>query len=294
MPEINSCKFFFIINLFSGNKKSDWPLIINDYFIPKKIIVEIHLITKTCCAKTIKEKIELFKPNTVIAVGGDGTVKLVTECLIGTTVPLGILPSGSGNGLARELGISDDPYVALDILVKGFTKSVHVIIINKQLCIHLADIGLNAYAMDKFKTQNWRGMWGYLWSYLKVLWQNPVMELELQITDKIIKTKAEMVIIANATKYGTGALINPIGKLDDDLFEVVIVKKISSFEVLKINFLHEKLDADKTEIFQTNDLIIKSTKKVHFQIDGEYLGKVKEVSATIIPNAIQIIVPEQI
>lgn len=104
--------------------------------------------------------------------------------------------------------------------------------------------------------------------------------------------QAEMIVIANATKYGNGVVINPIGKLDDKLFEVIVIKKKSFYEIFKMTFSYGSHNTDKTEIFQTNALFMKSRRKVHFQIDGEYLGKVNEVNAVIAPNALQVIVPQ--
>ena len=100
-----------------------------------------------------------------------------------------------------------------------------------------------------------------------------------------------MIVIANATKYGNGVVINPIGKLDDKLFEVIVIKKISFYEIIKMNSSYGSFNRDKTEIFQINALSLKSRRKVHFQIDGEYLGKVKEVNAFIVPDALQVIIP---
>jgi diacylglycerol kinase family enzyme len=73
-----------------------------------------------------------------------------------------------------------------------------------------------------------------------------------------------------------------------------VVKKISFLEIFKMIVSHAAFNSDKTEIFQTNSLLIQSKRKVHFQIDGEYIGKVNEVDASIIPSAISIIVPEKI
>jgi len=100
-----------------------------------------------------------------------------------------------------------------------------------------------------------------------------------------------MIVIANATKYGNGVVINPIGKLDDKFFEVIVIKKKSFYEIFKMTFSYGSHDTDKTEIFQTNALSMKSRRKVHFQVDGEYLGKVKEVNAAIVPDALQVIIP---
>lgn len=291
MTKKNSLKILFIINPGAGDNTIDWAVEIANYFTASKHVIQLYHLTNTCRIEEIKEKINLFAPHQVVAVGGDGTVKLVAECLIHTNILLGILPAGSANGLAKELGISDIPQKAIDTLVEGYAHKIHITMINNHLCIHLSDVGLNAYTMKKFKKQGRRGMLGYFFASLKVLWQNPTMQIDMQMGNKILKIKAAMIVIANGTEYGTGAVINPIGRLDDDVFEVIVVKQISFREIFKMVFSHAAYDPDKTEVFQTNHLVMRSSKKVYFQIDGEYLGKVKEVTAELIPDALHIIVP---
>jgi diacylglycerol kinase family enzyme len=158
----------------------------------------------------------------------DGTVKLVAQCLQQTNIPLGILPAGSANGMAKELEIPENADKALEIVINGAIKKIHLIKINDQLCIHLSDIGFNAFIVKKFDTGKSRGMWGYIKASLKVLWNKPMMLVEIHTDKTFVKRNAAMVVVANATKYGTGALINPHGKLDDNVFEVVVIKKGSS------------------------------------------------------------------
>ncbi|WP_435353094.1 diacylglycerol/lipid kinase family protein [Emticicia sp. SJ17W-69] len=284
-------RLLFIINAGSGSNSTDWALVITNYFVSLNHTIELYHLTKDYNQATIKEKIQLFLPQQVVAVGGDGTIKLVAECLLETDIALGILPAGSANGLAKELGISTEPIKALDVLLSGNSKKIHLTNINGEICIHLSDIGLNAYAMKRFKSQKVRGMWGYFVASLNVLLQNPRMEISMKIDEKDIKINAEMIVIANATKYGTGAVINPIGKLDDELFEVIVVKEISFWEVVKMFFSNLSYDLNKIEVFQTDTLSMRATKKVHFQVDGEYLGKIKTLNATLMPNALQIVVP---
>jgi diacylglycerol kinase (ATP) len=289
MPENQRQRLLFIINEHAGNNKTDWAILINNYFAKLNFSIELYFLPKAINQEKIKEIITSFSPQIVVAVGGDGTIKLVAEQLLQTEIKLGIIPTGSANGLAYELGIPYDPILALDIIVKGFSKKIHTILINKQLCIHLSDIGLNAYGMKKFKTVPIRGMWGYFIAAMKVVWQNSLMEIEMQIANKTMKISAIMVVIANGTSYGSGAIINPIGQLTDHLFEVIVVKKISFREMFKMKISHALFDASKTEIFQTNKLHLHSTKKVHFQIDGDYLGKVNDVEAKIMLDAISIV-----
>ncbi len=284
-------RLLFIINTGSGSNSTDWASVITNYFVDLNHTIELHHLTKTCNQATIREKIQLFSPQQVVAVGGDGTIKLVAECLLETDIALGILPAGSANGLAKELGISTEPTKALDVLINAYSKKIHLTNINGEMCIHLSDIGLNAYAMKRFKSQNVRGMWGYFIASLNVLVQNPRMEISMKIDKKDIKINAEMIVIANGTTYGTGATINPIGTLDDELFEVIVVKEISFLEVFKMFFSNLSYNLNKTEVFQTNALSMRATKNVHFQVDGEYLGKIKTLNVTLMPDALQIIVP---
>lgn len=291
MSARNKLDFLFIINRSSGTDTPDWQGIISNYFDALHHAIEVYQLPADFSTTLIREKIALFSPQCVIAVGGDGTIKLLAECLINTTTSLGILPAGSANGLAKELGIPEDYTKALDIIVNGSLKKVHLLKINEHICIHLSDIGLNAHTVKKFETLPGRGMWGYLRALLKVIRINPLMKVEIQMTKEVITRRAQMIVIANATRYGSGAMINPVGRLDDNLFEVIVVKKISLRELFKMLFSHNPYDSNKTEIFQTTTLTLRSVRKVHFQIDGEYLGKVNEVHATLLPDALEIIVP---
>lgn len=283
--------FFFIVNPGSGTDTPDWQEIITNYFKDSIHRVEIHKLQGDFNNQSIREKIASSTPDRVIAVGGDGTVKLLATCLMDTKIPLGILPAGSANGLAKELTIPEDYSKALDVAVNGVIKKIHLIKINEQVCIHLSDIGLNAHAVMKFETLPGRGMWGYLRASLNVMRRNQVMKVTIAMRNQTIIRKAHMIVIANATRYGSGAVINPVGRLDDNLFEVVVIKKISLGELFKMIFSHRPFDSTKTEIFQTDTLLLQSFKNVHFQIDGEYLGKTQEVRAAILPNALEIIVP---
>jgi diacylglycerol kinase family enzyme len=143
--EPRNLKLLFIINPGSGDNEKDWPSIIQNYFKSSTHTIELFDLPNPCSPQKIKQKIEEYKPGRVVAVGGDGTVKLVAQCLQQTSIPLGILPGGSANGMANELEMPDNADKALDIVINGRTKKIHLIRINDQLCIHLSDIGFNAF-----------------------------------------------------------------------------------------------------------------------------------------------------
>lgn len=281
----------FIINPGSGKDDQDLKSLIENYFSDKEYDIHIYELKKDCKIAEIEQEIERVKADRIIAAGGDGTLKLVAECLMKSKKPLGIIPAGSANGMAKELGIPTDPEAALDIAVNGVPTLIHAIRINDEFCMHLADLGFNAYIVKKFDALSHRGMLGYAKAAWHALWNHRKMEVELDLGKERVRSAAAMVVVANATMYGTGVKINPIGRLDDDLFEVVLVKTYSVLEVLKMRFTRKGFNPKKVEFFQTRSLKINSRHKAHFQVDGEYMGKVTEVRAEILPGAVRMILP---
>ena len=280
----------FIVNPGSGSDEVNFSEEIANYFQDAPHHATVYELPDNCSIKKIKEAIDKAKPDRVIAVGGDGTVKLVAECLLQTGIPIGIIPAGSANGMAKELGIPLALNEALDRVVSGKPKKIHVVMVNNELCIHLSDIGFNAYLVKKFDDLEHRGMWGYTKAAWHALWNHHKMDVTFKINEETVRSEAAMVVIANATMYGTGVKINPQGKLDDDVFEVVLVKKYSVMEILKLKFTNMALNPNNIELFQATNLVIKTKHKAHFQVDGEYLGKVNKIEAKIIPAAVSVIV----
>jgi diacylglycerol kinase (ATP) len=293
MP-VNGLKLLFIINPGSGKKKMDWGNIFPDFFKDKpSYTIELYELPRDIEPSVICKKIDQAQPDMVIAVGGDGTVKLVAGCLQNKKMAMGIIPAGSANGLATELKIPTDPVKALELLLDGNVKTIHLTRINDQLCIHLSDIGFNAYVVKKFEGGQSRGMWGYLKAAFRVLAQYQKMEVKIQTDKEEVFRMAAMVVIANATQYGNGVVINPKGSLYDNMFEVIVIRKISFREILKMRFSQKGFDPAKTEFFQTRSLSIKSRHHVHFQVDGEVMKKTKAVIAGIIDKALKIVVPKE-
>ncbi|MBT2559698.1 YegS/Rv2252/BmrU family lipid kinase [Pedobacter sp. ISL-68] len=285
-------KLLFIINPASGSHDINLKEVISTYFDAKDTEIDLFELPKDCSLEKIKQRITSSKADRVVAVGGDGTLKLVAECLLHTETPIGIIPSGSANGMAKELDIPTDIELALAILDEGRLQKIHVVKLNDEICIHLSDLGFNAYLVKKFDTLPQRGMWGYAKATWHALWNHNRMEVQLKLKNETITSKAAMVAIANATMYGSGLKINPDGKLDDDLFEVVLVKDYSYLEILKIWITKLPFNPKKIEVFQTAEVKISSKHKAHFQVDGEYIGRVNTVEAKILPAAITVVLPK--
>ena len=289
----SNLKILFVINPISGSKsKIDWEPAIRKHFVDLFHSFDFFLLDGKDDATSLKYWIEKLQPDRVIAVGGDGTVSLVAEQLLGKNIAMGILPAGSANGMAKELNIPTDVDGALDIIINGEIKRSDVIKIDeKEICLHLSDLGVNAQLVKYFEQGNLRGKLGYALKVFKVLWRKKLMDVTIKTDTQEIEQKAFMVVIANASKYGTGALINPEGNLHDGVFEIVVFRKISFISILKMFLQFRRFNPKKVEIFQAKTATITTAKDVHFQVDGEYLGKTNKVKAEIIKGQLNLILP---
>ncbi|PSL23653.1 diacylglycerol/lipid kinase family protein [Chitinophaga ginsengisoli] len=287
-------RLLFVINPVSGGKKkADPEAFIKNYFNERQEEIHFFLLDKP--QRPLTDLISKIKPDCVIAVGGDGTVKMVAELLVNTAIPMGILPAGSANGMATELHIPADWEQVLGLITRehpAVVIDIDLILINgKETCIHLSDVGLNALLVKNFEQRGIRGKLGYALAIFKTLWQNKRLEVKIENQKIHLVRHAHMIVLANARMYGTGASINPDGNLTDGLFEVVILRKLSIPELLKMLFRHRPFDPAKTEILQASQVTISTRKRAHFQIDGEYLGKTNQVRASILSRALKVIVP---
>lgn len=293
MTSVPNLKLLFVINPISGTKaKIAWEPAIRDYFANLQHSFDFFLLDGKDDATSLQYWIDKLQPDRVIAVGGDGTVSLVAKQLLGKNIAMGILPAGSANGMAKELNIPVKIEGALNIILNGDIKNCDVIRINdKEICLHLSDLGFNAQLIKYFDQGNLRGKLGYFLKVFKVLLRKRKAEVTIQTNNEEIRRKAFMVVIANASKYGTGALINPKGNLNDGLFEIVVVRRITFFSVLKMFLQFKRFNPKKVELFQASSAVITTSKKTHFQIDGEYLGRVTNVKAEIIKAQLKLILP---
>lgn len=286
-------KILFIINPVSGGKeKTDWEVEIRDYFKESPHNMDFYLLTGKSDTTSIEHHINTVAPERVVGVGGDGTIKMIAELLQGKNIALGIIPAGSANGMAKELNIPVDVNEALEIAVNGKEKAIDVIKINnKETCIHLSDLGLNAMLVKYFEQSKKRGMLSYGKAIFRVLYEKQKMYVTIKTDSELLKRKAYMVVIANASKYGTGATINPKGDVADGLFEIVVVRKINLLEVMKSIRNRKAFHPRRIEVFQTKTVDISTLHKAYFQIDGEFRGKIKKLKARIAPDCLRVVVP---
>jgi len=245
-------------------------------------------------AERIREALQTYSPEIVFACGGDGTVNLVGEILRGTPVTLGIIPRGSANGLATELELPYNVHDCLDVLLSGPRINLDTLIINDTYhCLHLADIGYNAQLIHDFESLKQRGHIGYLRGFLKTMKERPTAEITYNGPAGKEKEKVIMAVFANARMYGTGAVINPKGRLDDGHFELVLFRPWPRwyFPFLMVLSLFGKINMSRyTKIIVEKEVQVKLKTPLPLQVDGEPRGQVFDIQVRVCQNKISLAV----
>lgn len=241
----------------------------------------------------IQKCIDKISPDRVIVGGGDGTIRMVAELLMPTALTLGILPLGSANGLATALGLPNDPLEALQYIFQSTrVEKMDMLKFNgKHLCIHLADIGVNALIVKRYEEEGARGMMGYAKNLLSAIQDTPQMKIRIQTEKETIHKEGFMMAFANAHKYGTGVQISE-GSVSDGMFEICNVERIALDSAIKagLTILNVFVDKDMfSDVITCRRADVLIDQKVHFQIDGEYMGELDQLTVEILPSAINLL-----
>src|SRR6476620_1431622 len=245
-----------VVNPISGDlDKQEFTAAAEAYAVTAGLNFVLYETTGERDISKIKKLYQKHRPQRVLVAGGDGTIKMVAEALESEDVILGILPAGSANGLAVDL---------------NFPTTIDD---NKSL--HLSDIGLNAELIKNYENSSIRGKLGYMIQSVNTLTNAPVQfNAVIEANGQTLNTTAKMIVVANSQKYGTGVIINPVGKMDDGKFEIVIIRNLDLLVFGKIITGNMPLETDDVEIISCESAKIKTDIRVHFQIDGEYYDEI--------------------
>lgn len=288
-------RVLFVINHKAGERKNpELNKVIKHHATIFNYEIDFYELTEQENAILgIKKSIEKFNPTIIAAVGGDGTVNLVSGVLYKQNIALLIVPYGSANGMAKELQIPDQLSDCLDLIIKGKEVAIDLLKINNHLSIHLADVGVNASVVKRFQLDPKRGLFIYAKHLFYEIFVLRRKKFSIQYQHQMRRVKAISITFATATKYGTGAVINPDGKLNDGLFEICIVKPFPKYHLFKIAYQMFKNQLKTSvyfELIQTNKATIICKRSTLLQIDGEIIGKVKEINVEILPKSLKVLI----
>jgi diacylglycerol kinase (ATP) len=232
----------------------------------------------------------------VMAWGGDGTVNEVASALAFRDCPLAIVPSGSGNGLARDLGVPLEPSAAIAAAVDGSERIIDAGELDGHLFFNVAGIGFDARVAHQFAETGLvrRGLWRYVEITLRELFSFEGGDHTIVADGTIVRSRAFLIAFANARQYGHGALIAPHARLDDGKLDVVVIGYRSPLAVLMQAprlFTGNVNRVPDVTTLQAAEIGISSAGRVLYHVDGEPFVGSAELSVRVRRNALRVRVP---
>jgi diacylglycerol kinase (ATP) len=237
-------------------------------------------------------KSNIDKYDTFIAVGGDGTVNSLASNLINSDRFLGVLPYGSGNGFAREMGFRRNIKALAEDIKRKEHFGIDVLRINDSTCVNVAGVGIDSFVAHSFHTLKRRGFWNYGITTLKTVSKLKPFKVAVNINDELIEDQFFMVSVANTRQFGNDAYLAPHAKPDDGKFNIVLLKPFPKFllPVFLIRLMSGTLkESNYVRYFESDNPGIIFTKETRFHIDGEPFNFSGKIKIEILKNALKIL-----
>ncbi len=296
-------KIVYLVNPISGTAKKDGiKKLVERETTAQGIPYEIASTNATGNYDWLRDKVLQEKITDIIIIGGDGTVNQVTRSLYNTPVQFGIIPVGSGNGLALAAGIPSKPQQALALVFAGKSASVDAFLINDHYSCMLSGIGFDAQVAYDFSTKATRGLFTYAQQSILHYFKAHPYQFEIVLDNFSFFAEAFFISIANSNQFGNHFTIAPQASLSDGLLDIVIAQKMNKarlpFAILrqirgnnKLQQLVEDMGKKNILYFQTPSLIIRNLKHAPLHIDGEPRESADEFNIRLIKDCFRLIQP---
>ncbi|NMN38479.1 diacylglycerol/lipid kinase family protein [Pedobacter sp. SG918] len=285
----------FIINPISGGRgKLRIPDFIDQYLDKEKFSPNFVFSEYVGHAGELADEAATKNFDVIVAAGGDGTINEVASKVLKHHKILGILPLGSGNGLARFLRISKNLRYALSLINNFKVDEIDTAEFNNKCFFNLAGMGFDAHLSAVFSKDKKRGLSGYVKLGFKEVFNYKPQTYQLNIDGTEYTKKAFAISIANSSQYGNDVYISPNASVKDGLLDVCIIKP---FPIIKLPILGYVMLRGKAENSDMIEIIkgknIKITREVAgaVHVDGEPLQMGTEIEAKIKPLSLKVIVP---
>lgn len=287
-------KAVFIINLKSGTSdKAAIPDIIASTLDRDKFDYEIAITQYAGHASEIAEKAKNDGVDVVVAVGGDGTVNEVARAIVHSNTALGIIPCGSGNGLARHLLIPINARKAIEIINTCEIRDLDYGIINNYPFFCTCGMGFDAFVSMKFAEAGKRGPITYVENVLREGLKYKPETYTIQDENGTTQHKAFLISCANASQYGNNAYIAPQASMSDGLMDVIIMEPFDLLQApqISIEMFNKTLDKNsKIKSFRCQKLHIHRDKPGVIHYDGDPVMTGEDIDVELKPKGIKIVV----
>jgi YegS/Rv2252/BmrU family lipid kinase len=288
-------KALFIINPISGGKKKDGVPELIDQNLDKGIFDATIVFSDGVSHARIIASEAVDKYDIVVAVGGDGTVNEIASAIVGSHTALGIVPYGSGNGLARFLGIPMNPQHAVQALGTGRVENIDSATVNGQPFFNMSGMGFDAHISEVFSHGKKRGFISYIKSSMQEIANYNEQDYHIEVDGKVYNRKAFMLSIANSSQYGNNAHISPRASVQDGLLDVCVIRKFPlwRFPEMGIRMLTKTAEGTSyVEIIRGKQINVTRQIEGPIHLDGEPQVMGTDIHINVVPNSLKVIVSQ--
>lgn len=298
-----SRKILFFINPISGTKsKLQLEKKIINKCEERNIFFEILFTSREGNYDFLPDKIKKENITDIAICGGDGSISPIVSYILNIPVNIGIVPLGSGNGLARTAGIPNSVDKAIDIIITGKATYIDAFYINNRLSVHVCGLGYDAKVAHDFAKLKKRGLHSYTKLTIKNFFSARTYNFIVEEGGNRIKLDAFLICIANSNQFGNNFKIAPKASICDGLLDIFILKKTTKSKAILVfvnQLLFGKIRSIKEEIFKKNNNLYFQTGAIKIEnpqlallhIDGDPAETSKSFSIEIIPSAYKLIQP---
>lgn len=289
--------YFFIINPASLKADEKTAARIQAFFENRKEVIEIVFWTKEQTVSFLIKKAHSAGFRTIVACGGDGTIREVGKALIGTSLKLGILPLGSGNGIARHYNIPKKLERALEILIKHKQQAMDVGKANEDYFFGNIGFGLEVDFIKTYQEKRLHGFGAYFLALINALVRFRYKSFQLIVADKKRTLHPFVFLLSNTRDQGYGMCLTPQASTTDGKLQLAVIHKRSAISlgllILEVGLFKRPLRRNKVELQSLKNLtVVANEKTIAYQVDGEYVqGLDPKVEITLLPKALQVIIP---
>jgi len=230
----------------------------------------------------------------VVAVGGDGSINDIVKGLAGTNTALGVIPKGSGNGMARTLKIPLDVAESIKVINKGNTTDIDVAFANDKLFVSNAGVAFDALISKKFAKSTRRGFAVYSWLVTKYMWLYKERKFDIIIDGKHISERAFIINVANMQQFGYNFQIAPKASWTDGLLDVVIIKRFPKIlgGLLVVRAMNGTINGSPyVEHYHAKNIVVSHPDLKLLQTDGDAHACENKIEFRIEPGKQKVIVP---
>ena len=291
-------KIIFIINPIAGKGKGLMiETEIQSYFNQKNVEFETFLTESIGHATEITNQVLTKNPDIIVACGGDGTINEVAQALVGSNVALGIIPIGSGNGLAANLHIPKTTEKAFETILNAKINKIDAGKINENYFFSNMGLGIDADVINNYAQTKTRNFLGYVTASTKAIFSFQPKKFNIELDNEhTLDDDFYFVFCSNSNEAGYGISFSPNAKLNDGKLDFLAVKKLNFIQQIQFsaNVLGKRIEKMKqAKVLQVNSVKFNSKQtKTIAQVDGEaVIFNQNSIEVSIVPNALNVIVP---